>query len=64
MFTVLLGQWHFSEARIIASHSLSVNVLILSGFMEGEDCVAFVMLKRYINIWLTGALFRKKVGLH
>ncbi len=53
MLTVLLGQWHFSEAHIIAKHSLSVNVLILSGFMVGEDCAAFVILKHFINSWLS-----------
>lgn len=58
--------FHFASgtslfAHIIAQHSLSVYVPVLSGFMVGEDCVAFVVQKHYINRWLSPAFPRKKV---
>lgn len=53
MFTALLGQWRFSQAHIIGWHSLTLNVLIVSEFMVGEDCVPFITQKHYINSWLT-----------
>lgn len=47
-------------AHIIAQHSLSLYVPILSGFTVGEDCVTFVAQKHYINSWLARALSRNE----
>lgn len=53
MLTVLLGQWLFSQAHIIAWHSLTLNVLILSGFLVGVDCWLCYTeaLHQHLNHW-------------